>query len=354
MQRRQHIALFALTMLLGAALGIAAPVNPYGLNTSGKLVPADNVNTSLLSGPISCTTAQGTGAGAAAPWSMELTDGSAFYTGAKTGQFPASLVGGRLDVNIGASSATVPVSAASLPLPSGAATAAKQPAPGTAGTPSVDVISVQGVVGGTAIPVNGTVTVQQSTASNLKAQVTGAGTAGTADTGVVTIQGIAGATAVKTDGSATTQPTSSASASQVDGHSANIGALADASSANTLTGLLKAIKAAVQGSLAVTPLATAATTASLSSVAMTTTGAQVWPATTTAKVRKIYNLAANSTLYCVYYDGVNNVTSEATAQFVVLPGQVWEMPNFPGVVEYTGVVRCALATGSGNINATQG
>lgn len=38
------------------------------------------------------------------------------------GRLPAALVSGRLDVNIGASPATVPVSAASLPLPTGAAT----------------------------------------------------------------------------------------------------------------------------------------------------------------------------------------------------------------------------------------
>lgn len=50
--------------------------------------------------------------------------------------------------------ATQPVSAAALPLPSGAATEAKQPALGTAGTPSTDVLSVQGVSGGTALPVS--------------------------------------------------------------------------------------------------------------------------------------------------------------------------------------------------------
>lgn len=38
-------------------------------------------------------------------------------------------------------------------LPTGAATAAKQPALGTAGTPSADVISVQGVASGTTLPV---------------------------------------------------------------------------------------------------------------------------------------------------------------------------------------------------------
>jgi len=54
---------------------------------------------------------------------------------------------------------TQPVSAVALPLPAGASTATKQPALGVAGTPSVDVISVQGVAGGVAQPVSGTVAV---------------------------------------------------------------------------------------------------------------------------------------------------------------------------------------------------
>jgi hypothetical protein len=45
---------------------------------------------------------------------------------------------------------------ASLPLPTGAATAAKQPALGTAGSASTDVITVQGIASGTAQPVSGT------------------------------------------------------------------------------------------------------------------------------------------------------------------------------------------------------
>ena len=48
--------------------------------------------------------------------------------------------------------ATQPVSAAALPLPAGAATSAKQPALGTAGAASADVISVQGIAGGVAQP----------------------------------------------------------------------------------------------------------------------------------------------------------------------------------------------------------
>lgn len=53
---------------------------------------------------------------------------------------------------IDGSGVTQPVSAAALPLPAGAATAAKQPALGTAGAPSADVLTVQGSAAGTPIP----------------------------------------------------------------------------------------------------------------------------------------------------------------------------------------------------------
>lgn len=56
--------------------------------------------------------------------------------------------------------ATQPVSAASLPLPSGASTAAKQPALGTAGTASADVITVQGIASMTALKVDGSAVTQ--------------------------------------------------------------------------------------------------------------------------------------------------------------------------------------------------
>jgi len=70
------------------------------------------------------------------------------------------------------------VSAASLPLPSGAATSAKQPALGTAGSASADVLSVQGIASMTALktdgsavtqPVSGTVTANAGTNLNTSA-----------------------------------------------------------------------------------------------------------------------------------------------------------------------------------------
>lgn len=127
--------------------------------------------------------------------------------------------------------ATQPVSATALPLPTGAATAAKQPALGTAGSASADVISVQGVASmtalkvdasGVAVPVTdnsgsltvdnaGTFAVQAAQSgtwnvNNVSGTVslpTGAataakqpalGTAGSASSDVISVQGIASGT----------------------------------------------------------------------------------------------------------------------------------------------------------------
>jgi len=66
------------------------------------------------------------------------------------------------------SAVTQPISAVSLPLPTGAATSAKQPALGTAGTASSDVLTVQGIAGMTkllvtpdALPANQSVNLNQ-------------------------------------------------------------------------------------------------------------------------------------------------------------------------------------------------
>jgi hypothetical protein len=124
-------------------------------------------------------------------------------------------------------------------LPTGAATEAKQPTLGTAGTASSDVITVQGIasmvalkVDGSAVtqPVSGTVTVQQATAANLNATVTG--TVAATQSGTWTVQPgntanttpwlitlnqggnsatVTASNALKVDGSAVTQPVSIAS-----------------------------------------------------------------------------------------------------------------------------------------------
>lgn len=129
------------------------------------------------------------------------------------------------------SATTQPVSASSLPLPTGAATVAKQPALGTAGTPASDVLTVQGAASMTALkvdgsattqPISGTVTVTDGSGAlnvivDSSALPSGAataakqpalGTAGTASADVITVQGKSGMTAVAVDGSGVTQPVS--------------------------------------------------------------------------------------------------------------------------------------------------
>lgn len=90
-------------------------------------------------------------------------------------------------------SGTQPISAATLPLPAGAATAAKQPALGTAGSSSTDVLSVQGIASGTALPISAASLPLPSGASTAAKQPA-LGTAGAASTDVITIQGIASMT----------------------------------------------------------------------------------------------------------------------------------------------------------------
>jgi hypothetical protein len=62
-----------------------------------------------------------------------------------------ALMAASLPVTIASNQSTLPISAASLPLPAGAATEAKQPSLGTAGTASTDVLSIQGIAAMTPI-----------------------------------------------------------------------------------------------------------------------------------------------------------------------------------------------------------
>lgn len=94
-----------------------------------------------------------------------VTTSAPTYTTAQTSPLSLTTAGG---LRVDGSGTTQPISASALPLPTGAATAAKQPALGTAGSASADVISIQGVASMTALkvdgsgvtqPVSGTVTV---------------------------------------------------------------------------------------------------------------------------------------------------------------------------------------------------
>lgn len=117
---------------------------------------------------------------AGAPWAQNVSQfgGAAVVTGTGIGGAGIPRVTVSSDSSIAAvQSGTWNITniTGTISLPTGAATSAKQPALGTAGVPSADVISIQGVVSGTAVPVSlsGNVTVVQPTAANLNATVTG-------------------------------------------------------------------------------------------------------------------------------------------------------------------------------------
>lgn len=151
------------------------------------------------------TTGGGGGGGVAS--SVAIKDGS-------TTQKATVTVGGAVVVD--GSAATQPVSAASLPLPTGAATAAKQPALGTAGAAAADVLTVQGIASMTALKTDGSGVTQPVSAASLPlpagaataAKQPALGTAGAAAADVLTVQGVASMTAIKVDGSGVTQPVS--------------------------------------------------------------------------------------------------------------------------------------------------
>jgi hypothetical protein len=96
---------------------------------------------------------------------------------------------------------TIPVTISSAVLPTGAATAAKQPQPGGPGSASTEVLSIQGVAGMTPVQtaVSGTVTVAVSgstlpTGAATAAKQPALGFAGSASVDVITVQGIASMT----------------------------------------------------------------------------------------------------------------------------------------------------------------
>ena len=143
------------TVVLGAGSAAIGNVGVTGsveiVNDVGNAIP---ISASALPLP----------AGAAT--NTVLTDGTqktqvtslpSLPTGANTIGSVNVLGGNVTAVKIDGSAVTQPVSASALPLPSGAATAAKQPALGTAGTAATDVITVQGIAGGVPQPISGTV-----------------------------------------------------------------------------------------------------------------------------------------------------------------------------------------------------
>lgn len=144
----------------------------------------------------------------------------------------------------------VAISAASLPIPAGAATAAKQPTLGTAGTASTDVLSMQGVAGGVAIPVSA-VSLPLPAGAATVAKQPALGTAGTASSDVLSMQGIAGGVAIAISAAVLPLPTGAAIAAKQPA----LGVAGTASSdVLTIQGAPSMVAVKVDGSAVVQPV----------------------------------------------------------------------------------------------------
>lgn len=217
----QHVQRVGLALRTADATAIDLP----GSTADGLLVNLGSNNDVTVSGTVTATV---TGVATAANQATEITslasiDGkitavntgavvvssSALPSGASTsakqdtGNTSLASIDGKITaVNTGA------VVVSSSALPSGASTAAKQPALGTAGTPSADVITVQGVTSMTALKVDGSAVTQPVSAASLPLP-SGAATSALQGGGLPVALGAGGG--LKVDGSGTDLPVSLAS-----------------------------------------------------------------------------------------------------------------------------------------------
>lgn len=208
---------------------------------------------------------------------------------------------------------------------------------GVAGTPAGGVLSVQGVSGGQAMPVSGTVTANQgsaNTAANAWTTlvtdgtntlgvtahpfvVTGSGTAGTAATGVVTIQGIAGGTTVPVSGTVTaTNASVGTDGAAVLTSDTQVGGSVTTAAPTYTTGNLNALSLTTKGGLridGVYPTAAAAASTDAMYVAGAVTTAA--PAYTTGQMDPLSLNTAGG----LRIDGVS-ATAAATGSTAMLSG----------------------------------
>lgn len=136
--------------------------NPVTVQDGGGSLTVDGAVTANQGGTWNITNVSGV---------VSLPTGAATAAKQDTGNaFLASIDGKITTCNTGA------VTVAACVLPAGAATAAKQPALGVAGTPSADVLTVQGSAGMTALAVSGPLTDAQLRASAVPVSAAQSGT----------------------------------------------------------------------------------------------------------------------------------------------------------------------------------
>ena len=196
--------------------------------------------------------------------------------------------------------ATQPVSATSLPLPTGASTEAKQPALGTAGTASADVLTVQGIASMTPLktdgsgvtqPISGTVTVTDGAgALNV---IVDSGTVAATQSGTWNVTNVSGTVSLPTGASTLSEQQTQTTALQLIDNLP----LAQGSTTSGQSGAL------ALG--AVTTAAPTYTTAQTNPLSLTTAGAlRTDSSATTQPVSGTVSITANSSVNVAQINGV--------------------------------------------------
>lgn len=281
-----------------SATGAAVPASAtyLGANKSGNITGlaldgSGNLNVNVQAGTITASNPSVGTDGSAIPTSSTLigaSDGTNLQqllvesssnrnlrTGIYSGANEATVTGANA-LKVDNSAVTQPILAASLPLPTGASTSAKQPALGTAGVASTDVITVQGIAAMTAIKVDGSgVTQPVSGTISVNALPTGSNTIGGVkliDTGGTNVASISAGGAVKVDNSGVTQPVSGTI-------TANVGTTNGLALDTSVNGVIVAQGSTTSGEKgplvqgAVTTGSPTYTTAQTSPISLTTAGA---------------------------------------------------------------------------------
>ena len=125
------------------------------VTVSGSPIQATGGTVGLVAGVAAIGSVSVTGTTAISAASLPLPSGAMTATGGTVG-----LVAGAAAIGTVGVTGSVAITAAALPLPTLAATSTKQPALGTAGTASVDVLTIQGVASMTPLKVDGSAVTQ--------------------------------------------------------------------------------------------------------------------------------------------------------------------------------------------------
>ena len=213
-----------------------------------------------------------------------VTTAAPSYTSSQSSALSLTTAGA---LRVDASATTQPVSASTLPLPTGAATDAHLTnVQGTSGSPSTAVLTVQGVSGGTPQPVSGTVTATV-TGVSLDAHLTNVqSAAGTTATTAEGIQGVTGGVAVPITASSLPVPTGAS----LDSHLTNVQGAAGSPTSTAIT---------VQGNASDTALPVSATSLPLptgASTAAAQTSVESSPGTSTTTVVNVQGSASGIAL----------------------------------------------------------